>query len=181
MRTRMTWVASIAPLVLWMPNGHAQNPTTSNAYARPPSKAEQQEILSRVAEIEACWESINNSYGFDLKDKLWLTTKVQPPPTPAQLQDRSRPTRRERKAIKEWLEHTTLCSDGMASRRLGDVDLAAHAALRLTTVGNLLRGAAYGQVNRVLYVEAQSIERQFPAARRVLPNRPGSSSRTTGN
>jgi hypothetical protein len=154
----MAWVAPIAALVLWMPSANAQTPATANGASGRPSREAQKEILSRVAAIEACWEQINNAYGFELKDKLWLTINTHQPPTPVQLQDRSRPTRRERKAIKEWLEHTRLCSNGMASKNLGDRALAANAETRLATVGLLLRGTTYGQANTVLYTVAQNLE-----------------------
>jgi hypothetical protein len=181
MHVRTAWGAPVAAIVLWMSNAHAQAPATPDRSSGGPSRQVQKEILSRVAEIEACWQEMNDLYAFELQDKLWLTTNTRQPPTPAQLQDRSRPTRRERKAIEEWLEHTRSCSDGMASEQLGDRALAANAESRFATVGLLLRGESYGQANTVLYRVAQLLERYFPVTHKVLPDRRGSSSRAAEN
>lgn len=158
MRAQVTWVAPIVAITLWTFNGNAQVP--ESGLSKEPSK----EVVSRVDDIEACWESVTNSSRFaQLATKLWLTTNMDLPITSAQLQDRSTATLEDREAIRAWLEQTRPCSDWgpMANRRQGDSALAAHIATRQMILENLIRGASYGRTNEALYEGAKGLDYQI--------------------
>jgi hypothetical protein len=154
MRVRIVLVTSIAAIALWMPDGHAQQQAKSNRVTK--------DMISRVVEIEACWESVNNSFP-ELQERLWLGTNPDKPPTPSQLSDHHGGTRRDRKVAMAWFEETRQCSSWGAS--LGDNLIAAYSDSRLAMVQMFAKGAPYDQVNENLYIAAKIFEDQFRADR----------------
>jgi hypothetical protein len=147
------------------PDREAGAPAYAGAFARTPSKETPEEIISRINEIEACWESVSRSARFvQLGTRLWLPTNPdESPPTPEQLDDIRSASPAEQGDAMAWSEQTQLCSDPVANKGAGDAAVAAHLATRLAAVRLLSAGTPYGTVNRLLHADAIGLADQLRA------------------